>query len=388
MGRIQLNYGALLSAWLCLLFVVPLHAKNDVLGEVELIGATKVEKTSGVWVDGQYLGYLNELKGSKKILLLPGRHEIVVRQAGYQDFAQQVVTEPGTKQVIQVTMQKDPRVQLPTVTAAVKLSVSPNRAAVFVDGAFVGHVDVMVSAQGTLAPESEVRRFYAPIDGELADLYIAEGQPVRKDDVVARLNARGAIEAASNALEAQLKLDDAEREWKQFPEKKLLMERKIAALKDQMDVEEHQHQQRVAEGTSKLAEGQKAQLQEARSTLENARRARDAAKVELDRFQRLLALPGGGGVAEAQVDAKRNAYLEADGAYRVEQSRLAELDFVEFRLNHGAQVALRDLGLAERDLDQAADIAAANPYWNPRAIDRPGLRNLLQAAWEGAPPGA
>ena len=141
MGRIQLNYGALLSAWLCLLFVVPLHAKNDVLGEIELIGATKVEKTSGVWVDGQYLGYLNELKGSKKILLLPGRHEIVVRQAGYQDFAQQVVTEPGTKQVIQVTMQKDPRVQLPTVTAAVKLSVSPNRAAVFVDGAFVGHVD-------------------------------------------------------------------------------------------------------------------------------------------------------------------------------------------------------------------------------------------------------
>jgi hemolysin D len=205
---------------------------------------------------------------------------------------------------------------------------------------FVGHADVMVSAQGTLAPESEVRRFYAPIDGELADLYIAEGQPVRKDDVVARLNARGAIEAASNALEAQLKLDDAEREWKQFPEKKLLMERKIAALKDQMDVEEHQHQQRVAEGTSKLAEGQKAQLQEARSTLENARRARDAAKVELDRFQRLLALPGGGGVAEAQVDAKRNAYLEADGAYRVEQSRLAELDF---RLSHDFTQAKRQL---------------------------------------------
>ncbi len=54
---------------------------------------------------------------------------------------------------------------------------------------FVGHADVMVTAQGTLAPESEVRRFYAPIDGELADLYIAEGQPVRKDDGVAWLNA-------------------------------------------------------------------------------------------------------------------------------------------------------------------------------------------------------
>ena len=141
MRGIQLFFGMLSLACLSLVLVAPLHARNDVLGEIELVGATKVEKTSGVWVDGQYLGYLNELKGSKKILLLPGPHEVVVRQAGYQEFAHQVVTQPGTKQVIQVTMQKDPRVRLPTVTAAVKLSVSPNRAAVFVDGVYVGHVD-------------------------------------------------------------------------------------------------------------------------------------------------------------------------------------------------------------------------------------------------------
>jgi HlyD family type I secretion membrane fusion protein len=196
---------------------------------------------------------------------------------------------------------------------------------------FVGRADVIVTASGTLAPESEVRRFYAPIDGELADLYIAEGQPVRKDDVVARLNARGAIEAATNALEAQLKLDDAERDWKEFPAKKLLMERKAAALKDQMDVEEHLHQTRVAEGTTRLAEGQKAQLAEARSQLDNARRVRDAARQELDRYTRLLALPGGGGVSEIQVEAKRNAYMEADSGLKIAQSHLTELDF---RLSH------------------------------------------------------
>jgi hypothetical protein len=59
---------------LCLLltFARSLSAQsNEVLGEVELIGATDVEKTSGVGVDGKYLGYLKELKGSKKILLLP-----------------------------------------------------------------------------------------------------------------------------------------------------------------------------------------------------------------------------------------------------------------------------------------------------------------------------
>ena len=42
------------------------------MGQVEFEGKTKPEKTAGVWVDGQYVGYVNELKGDKKVLLLPG----------------------------------------------------------------------------------------------------------------------------------------------------------------------------------------------------------------------------------------------------------------------------------------------------------------------------
>ena len=190
---------------------------------------------------------------------------------------------------------------------------------------FFGHADVIVTAQGALVPDSEVRRLYTPIDGELANLYMAEGQPVSKGDVVARLNARGAIEAATQALEAQLKLEDAEREWKQFPEKKAMMERKVAALKQQMEVEERLHQKRVTEGTSKLAEGQRAQLQEARTNVEEARRARDAAKDESDKYARLFALPGGGGVSQVQVESKRNTLLAAENAYRIAQSRVSEL---------------------------------------------------------------
>jgi hypothetical protein len=133
-----LAFGALLYV-LCI-FVTPLHAGNDVLGEIQLVGATKVEKTSGVWIDGQYVGYLKELKGSKKILLLPGEHEIVVRQAGYQDFTQKVAVQPGGKQVVRIVLEKDLRMQVPTITAEIKLSVVPDRAAVFVDGLFAGHV--------------------------------------------------------------------------------------------------------------------------------------------------------------------------------------------------------------------------------------------------------
>ena len=122
------------------LFTPSLHAENKVLGEVELFGASKVENTSGVWVDGQYVGYLSELKGSKKLLLLPGDHEITVRQGGYLDFVQKISVRAGEKQSLNVKMEKDTRVQLPQVTAEIKLDVKPNRAAVFVDGVFIGHV--------------------------------------------------------------------------------------------------------------------------------------------------------------------------------------------------------------------------------------------------------
>jgi HlyD family secretion protein len=190
---------------------------------------------------------------------------------------------------------------------------------------FFGHADVIVSTQGTLVPESEVRRMYTPVDGELANLYIAEGQPVSGGDVVARINARGAIEAATSALDAQLKLEAAEREWREFPERKALLLRRTATLKQQMELEEHQHEQRVAEGTGRLGESQRAQLQEARTNIEDARRARDAARDEAEKFGRLLALPGGGGVSQLQVESKKNALLAAENALRNAQSRQSEL---------------------------------------------------------------
>lgn len=123
-----------------LLLTPALYAGNQVMGEIEFHGKSKVEKTSGVWVDGQYVGYLKELKGSKKVLLLPGDHVITVRQDGYRDFEQHVDVRPGEKKVVEVEMQKGPTGTMPAVTAEVKLVVNPARAAVFVDGLFVGHV--------------------------------------------------------------------------------------------------------------------------------------------------------------------------------------------------------------------------------------------------------
>jgi hemolysin D len=189
---------------------------------------------------------------------------------------------------------------------------------------FIGRADVIVAEQGTLEPASEVRRFYAPVDGELTNLYVAEGQPVTKGDVVARLNSRGAVEAAGNAMQAQLKLENAEREWQQFPEKKVLLEQKAAVARQAMELEERQYQKRVAVGTSKLVEEQKAQMSQARTSVEEAERARDAAQLEAEKFERVYSA-NNGGVSLLQVEGKRNARQAAENAYRLAQSKLNEL---------------------------------------------------------------
>jgi hypothetical protein len=131
--------------WLCLmvapwLLSASMYGENAVMGEIQFEGKSHVEKTSGVWVDGGYVGYLAELKGSKKVLLLPGEHIISVRQDGYQDFTQHIRVEPGEKQVVHVAMEKAPTGPMPAAMATLKISVNPSRAAVFLDNLFVGHV--------------------------------------------------------------------------------------------------------------------------------------------------------------------------------------------------------------------------------------------------------
>src|ERR1700733_15804667 len=98
------------SLVLALLFVWPAMVRaqdqNKLLGEVQVIGKTKVDKSSGVWVDGQYLGYVQELTGDKKILLLPGAHEITVRQVGDIPQPPTITVEPGESAGIEGSMHR------------------------------------------------------------------------------------------------------------------------------------------------------------------------------------------------------------------------------------------------------------------------------------------
>jgi maleylacetate reductase len=54
----------------------------------------------------------------------------------------------------------------------------------------------------------------------------------------------------------------------------------------------------------------------------------------------------------------------------------------------GAPVSLKSLGMRREQLDQAADLAVQNPYYNPRPVTREGIRVLLESAFEGSRPRA
>jgi hypothetical protein len=109
---------------------------NKLMGQVDFKGVTKLDRESGVWVDNQYVGYVKELKLDKRVQLLPGEHEISVRQAGFLNQDQKVVIEPGKTILVTVRLEKDPN----AIYSKVKIDVTPDRAAVFVDGKFAGSV--------------------------------------------------------------------------------------------------------------------------------------------------------------------------------------------------------------------------------------------------------
>jgi hypothetical protein len=175
--------------------VSPLFGQNKVMGEVDFHGATNVEKSSGVWIDGQYVGYLKELKGTKKIMLLPGEHEISVRQTGYVDATQQIVVEPGQTFLMNIVMHKDPRAIRPLVTATLKVNIEPSRAAVFIDDAFLGHAGELGGAFHSMAISPGKHRIKIELPGYRTfetEVNLLAGQ---KSEIKTEL-VRGSIEQA------------------------------------------------------------------------------------------------------------------------------------------------------------------------------------------------
>ncbi|HXH68026.1 MAG TPA: PEGA domain-containing protein [Candidatus Limnocylindrales bacterium] len=174
---------------------------NKVMGEVRFEGASKVERDSGVWIDGEYIGFLKELKGNKKLLLMPGEHQLEVRQSGYDTFVRKIVVEPGQVQVVRVAMPLSPGARAPDVTATLKLTIQPGRAAVFLDGQYIGHAGELGGAVHSLLISPGKHRIKIELPGYRTfetEVNLLQGQ---KSEVKTEL-VKGSIEQAGPDVKA------------------------------------------------------------------------------------------------------------------------------------------------------------------------------------------
>ncbi|HTC64057.1 MAG TPA: hypothetical protein VK709_14535 [Candidatus Saccharimonadales bacterium] len=143
------------------------QAQKNVMGQLQLTPTTKVAKTSGVWIDGQYVGYLGELKGGNRLKLLPGEHALIVRQAGYFDYNRKVVIEPKQVTPVRVAMERDSRFIYPDLktSSEVRLNIQPGRAAVFLDDYYVGTVDEYYGVEHAMLVVPGKHRFKIALPG-------------------------------------------------------------------------------------------------------------------------------------------------------------------------------------------------------------------------------
>jgi hypothetical protein len=117
--------------------------QTELQGELELKAASRTERDAGVWLDGQYVGFVDDLHGRDRLVLVPGPHEITFKLIGYQEVTHSITVEPGQDTEHVVSMQPSPQAVYPDLenTSRVRLKVEPENAAIFVNQKFIGHVD-------------------------------------------------------------------------------------------------------------------------------------------------------------------------------------------------------------------------------------------------------
>jgi len=191
---------------------------------------------------------------------------------------------------------------------------------------FFGQADVIVQAPGTVNPESELHRVYSSAKGELVDIYITEGMPVVKGDVLARIDSVGAVEMANRARTAKMKLEEAQLKFKQYPEKVKAMEKMADAMLAKIEGEQKTLEKLQSESIAKLSEEQTLKLRKVRTKLEKARGERAHALENLEQHKRLFETPGQGGISLQKIEDKRKEYRDKSLDYKLAEAELGEFE--------------------------------------------------------------
>src|ERR1700757_759156 len=185
-----------------ILLISVMCAEDRLQSELRFAAHSKDEKTAGVWVDGQYVGFVKELAGDKKLMLLPGKHEIVIRQAWYNEFVKEVILEPGRTYEVNVELVKSGRLPTKDATGELKIAATPSRAAVFVDGQYAGHIDEFDGVGKAMLLTPGQHRLHIALPGYLPFDTMVDLRPQQKLKIQTDL-VKGSITEAGSQVNKQ-----------------------------------------------------------------------------------------------------------------------------------------------------------------------------------------
>ncbi|MGG0717005.1 maleylacetate reductase [Robertmurraya massiliosenegalensis] len=80
------------------------------------------------------------------------------------------------------------------------------------------------------------------------------------------------------------------------------------------------------------------------------------------------------------------AAMEAIGRALNVDAENAGASLYDLATNLGIPISLEKIGMKEENLNEAAELATQNPYYNPRPVNQESIRALLQCAFEGIRP--
>ena len=185
-----------------ILLISVVCAQDRVQSELQFAAHSKDEKTAGVWVDGQYVGFVKELAGDKKLKLLPGKHEIVIRQAWYDEFVTEVILEPGQTYEVNVKLVKSAGLPTKDATGELKIAATPSRAVVFVDGQYAGHIDEFDGVGKAMLLTPGQHRLHIALPGYLPFDTMVDLRPHQKLKIQTDL-VKGSITEAGSQVSKQ-----------------------------------------------------------------------------------------------------------------------------------------------------------------------------------------
>ncbi len=218
---------------------------------------------------------------------------------------------------------------------------------------FFTKADVIISASGKLTERIEAKRIYSPAAGELVEIFVSEGVPVTKGDLIARIKSPQAIQIASAATLAKLAYNDILLQKEQFPAKQKLLERELVAFQKSINLLTKDYQHQKDTGLRQLTDTQKRELKMLRLQLSEKEIASRQANDLFEKYERLSNSPGGGGISAKQLQEKKTEFNRVDTEYKQMLSRIddMELTFSRQYLSNNQKIEQLNMQLIQSKLE-------------------------------------